>query len=616
MKRKVVAIVLARINSTRLPGKVLMDICGRPMLGHIIDRLKKVRLIDEIILATTSQKEDEVLLDFAKEEEIKSFAYEGDPEDVVARIREAGEKFKADIMVNVNGDCPLIHPPVIEQLIKALVEHDAEMSTVANLDGKKVIHGGVNVFTLKGWQKVDENSTELYQRQNTTACLLDYPDLLKKVEVKDKPIFYQINHRIWVDTPADLEFMREVYKRLYKPGKIVNLEDVIHLLEKHPDLMEINSHVRQKGLKDKSRKVVFRVDGDEKVGMGHIVRCLALATELQERYFCGVSFIIKGEGGIAEMIREKGFKVEVLPSRMSGEDEAKRIVDFSRDYGANRIILDLKDEVSPEYIFKLRKTNIPVISMDNNGEGAFFADVNIFPVAHFIPDNRWKKYRGKLYYGPEYVILRREFRKDYPPLDNKTPNILITMGGSDRENLTRKILQATLSIPDVRITVILGRFFTYYSEIRQMAARKGNIDVYRDVQNIAEFMLRADLAITYFGVTAYELAKMGVPAIVIAHSERDKINAERFSKYGTCISLGYFKEVNEKKIYSATRRLLGDKKLREKMSENGKKLLDGKGGERVARIIVDSVRGSGVSIFRRNKNFPINEFSCQWEIVT
>jgi len=256
----------------------------------------------------------------------------------------------------------------------------------------------------------------------------------------------------------------------------------------------------------------------------------------------------------------------------------------------NRFSLDGQNRWG-EFIFtqQAKKIGFKVIVLGHflYHEGAFFADVNIFPVAHFIPDNRWKKYRGKLYYGPEYVILRREFRKDYPPLDNKTPNILITMGGSDRENLTRKILQATLSIPDVRITVILGRFFTYYSEIRQMAARKGNIDVYRDVQNIAEFMLRADLAITYFGVTAYELAKMGVPAIVIAHSERDKINAERFSKYGTCISLGYFKEVNEKKIYSATRRLLGDKKLREKMSKNGKKLLDGKGSERVARIIVD-----------------------------
>lgn len=588
-KKRIVAIILARMGSTRLPGKVLMDICGRPMLGHIIDRLKSVKLIDEIVLATTSRPSDRVLLDFAKKERIKGFAYDGDPEDVVARLRRAGEEFAADVMVNVNGDCPLIHPPLIERLLETILKHDVETVRIAKLNGRKVIHGGVGVFTLNGWRKVDENSTEPYQRQNTTACLLDCPDLLKKVEIEDEPIFYELNHRIWVDTCADLEFVRAICRRLnYKPGKVIDLREVINLLKKEPGLMEINSRVRQKRMQDKSRKIIFRVDAGREIGMGHLVRCLALATELQERYFCGAGFVIKNEDGVQEIIRERGFKVEVLPSDISREDEAGEVLKLAQNYGADRIVLDLKEKLSVDYIKRLKQIKIPLISIDNDGPGALLADVNIFPVMHFVPDKRWADYKGKLYYGPEYVILRRQFLKDYPCPDNKVPDILITMGAGDTENLTGKVLSAILPIPDIHITVVLGKFFAHYEKIKKMIAGRDNITVYQDVKNMAEVMAKADLAITYFGITAYELAKMGIPTMVIAHSKEDEINVEELAKLDVYVGLGYYEDVDERSIYSAASNLLCSKKLRDRMSLRGKQLFDGKGSERVTRIIIDT----------------------------
>jgi len=263
---------------------LIKDICGRDLLGHIIDRLRKVKSIDEIVLATTNRKEDIPLLEFAKREKIKSFAYDGDKEDVVGRIRKAGEYFSADILVHISGDCPLIYPPTIERLIDALIKNKAEMASIA----------------------VEENSTKSYQRENLVACLLDYPHLLKKVEIDDEPIFYELNHRISVDTQADLNFMRKVYKRLYRPGEIVDLKEAIKLLKREPKLMEINSRVRQKKLQDKSKRILFRVDANQKIGMGHLIRCLALASELQERYFCGISFIIKSSNSVTDMIKERG----------------------------------------------------------------------------------------------------------------------------------------------------------------------------------------------------------------------------------------------------------------------------------------------------------------------
>ncbi|MCD6472789.1 UDP-2,4-diacetamido-2,4,6-trideoxy-beta-L-altropyranose hydrolase [Candidatus Aerophobetes bacterium] len=600
MNQKIVALIIARMTSTRLPGKGLKDICGRDLLGHIIDRLRKVKSIDEIVLATTNRKEDIPLLEFAKREKIKSFAYDGDKEDVVGRIRKAGEYFSADILVHISGDCPLIHPPTIERLIDALIKNKAEMASIAKKNGKKVIHEGIGVCTLKAWQKVEENSTKSYQRENLVACLLDYPHLLKKVEIDDEPIFYELNHRISVDTQADLNFMRKVYKRLYKPGEIVDLKEAIKLLKREPKLMEINSRVRQKKLQDKSKRILFRMDANQKIGMGHLIRCLALASELQERYFCGISFIIKSSNSVTDMIKERGFKVEILSKNISKEDELSQIEKFVQDYGIDRIILDLKDKIANEYILKLRKLNIPIISIDNDSEEAFFADINIFPVAHFIPDRKWENYKGKLYYGPEYVILRREFQKDYPYPNNSIPNILITMGGSDAENLTGKVLSAILPIPDIHITIILGKFFAHYNKIRQMIRGRNNIIIYQDVTNMAEIMTKADLAVTYFGVTAYELAKMGIPAIVIAHSREDKLNAERFAEHGTCVSLGYCKEVNKEKICSVIRKLLSNKEIRKKMSIRGRELLDGRESERIAKIIINSEERSIVTTGAQN----------------
>jgi len=98
-------------------------------------------------------------------------------------------------------------------------------------------------------------------------------------------------------------------------------------------------------------------------------------------------------------------------------------------------------------------------------------------------------------------------------------------------------------------------------------------------------MAKADLAITYFGITAYELAKMGVPTMVIAHSKEDEINTERFSRYGTCMSIGYFKHIGKKKIYLSVKNFIKDKKLRDKMSIEAKQLFDGKGAERIAQIV-------------------------------
>ena len=113
---KVVATIEARMTSSRLPGKVLLTVLGKPMLHYLVLRLKSVPSIDEIIIATTTNTSDDVIVEFAKSEGV--LYYRGSEEDVMARVIGAGEKANADVLVEITGDCPIIDPDIIEQTIQ------------------------------------------------------------------------------------------------------------------------------------------------------------------------------------------------------------------------------------------------------------------------------------------------------------------------------------------------------------------------------------------------------------------------------------------------------------------------------------------------------------------
>ncbi|MDF9409144.1 NTP transferase domain-containing protein [Pelotomaculum isophthalicicum JI] len=590
LKPKVVAVILARLTSTRLPRKGLKDICGRPLLGHIVERLKRVKSIDQIVMATTSRSEDIPLKDFSEKEGIGFFAYEGDPEDVVDRTRAAAELFGADILVQISGDCPLVHPPITEKLILALLESGASRAVISRLNGKEAIHEGIAVFSMEGWVKVDKNSTKPHQRENLVACLMEYPELLEKVEVMDDPVFYTYKHRISVDTQADLEFMREIYRRLYKNGEVVDLAKVIGLLKKEPRIAEINSLVHQKGLLDKSKRVLFRVDAGNEIGMGHIVRCLALASCLTEEHFCGIAFIIKGNHCEAEeLIIEKGFKMKTIPADVSLEDELMSIIEFTKEYQANAIILDLKEKLNKEYVVKLKESKVPVISIDNYGEGSFVADVVIIPGMHWQPEEG-KYYPGVVYHGWEYVMLRKEFNYAYPTPENKIPNVLIAMGGGDSQNLTAMSLISLLPLlPEIRINIIVGRFYSFVEELKTLINNNPQVILHVNIKNPAPIMASADIALTSFGVTMYELASLGVPVITLNPTLEHDLLAEKMKKYGFLVNLGFFKAVDKKDVFEMVSRLINDRSVLPKMAQKGRDLLSGNGIRRIAGILMKKI---------------------------
>jgi len=242
-------IIQARMGSTRLPGKVLKDIVGKPMLWHLINRLKLSKEINEIILAIPDTKENNVLEKFAKENKVKYF--KGSEQDVLSRYFKAAKKFKCAIIVRITSDCPLIDPEIVDLVIKKHFDSGADFA--ANfLEGEKTKSiertfpkgTEVEVFNFATLEKAYKQAKKQYQKEHVDPYIFEHPEIFKIATVKNTE---NISHFRWtVDERKDLELVREIYKKLYKKDKVFLMEDIVRLFKKYPELMETNKDVKHK----------------------------------------------------------------------------------------------------------------------------------------------------------------------------------------------------------------------------------------------------------------------------------------------------------------------------------------------------------------------------------
>ncbi|MCG6534808.1 MAG: NTP transferase domain-containing protein, partial [Syntrophales bacterium LBB04] len=291
MKRNVLAVIEARMASRRMPGKVLALLAGKPLLWHILHRLRKTKRVNSIVVATTTNPADDVLEGFAAREGISLIR--GPEENVLQRHLMAAERYSPDIILRITGDAPLVDPHLIDRSLQTLMEREADFVTVK--PGVPCIHEGIDPFTVAALRKLSvEAGDDPYAREHVSSFFKRHPGFCKTAYV-EIPLEEQIRDaRISVDTPADLEFLETLYARLKSlPGE-VDLRDVVKLLLKEPNLLKINSHVRRKTETHTNREIMFRGDGGRKQGLGHIYRCLALADVFRETYGGGVTFEMAG----------------------------------------------------------------------------------------------------------------------------------------------------------------------------------------------------------------------------------------------------------------------------------------------------------------------------------
>jgi spore coat polysaccharide biosynthesis protein SpsF len=241
---RVVVIVQAHLGSTRLPGKALKDIGGRTMLARVARRTRRATLLAEVLVATTEKQADSAIV--AECEALGVPVFRGSEEDVLDRYYQAAKASDAEAVVRITSDCPLVDPGVIDQVVGAFLDEqvDYASNSIVRTYPRGLEVEVMNTVTLaRAWRQAKEP----YQRTHVTPYIYENPALFRLVSVTADRDYS--GYRWTVDTPEDLEFVREVYAHLGGDDSF-SWHDALRLLESEPELLAINSHVRQKTLRE------------------------------------------------------------------------------------------------------------------------------------------------------------------------------------------------------------------------------------------------------------------------------------------------------------------------------------------------------------------------------
>lgn len=237
---KTLAIIQARMNSTRLPGKVLMKISGKTVLEHVVKRVSQSKLIDEVVVATTINKSDLTIAALCKR--LKVHIFRGSENDVLNRYYQTAKKYHADNIARITSDCPLIDPAIIDKVIKK--HFDAGNDYTANTILETYPDGeDVEIFKNSALVQAWENARLLSEREHVTPYIKKHKEFFKLGNIKN---VINLSKKRWtLDNKEDFEFIKKVYQYLYASDHFFSMEKILKCLEKHPELEFVNSHIKR-----------------------------------------------------------------------------------------------------------------------------------------------------------------------------------------------------------------------------------------------------------------------------------------------------------------------------------------------------------------------------------
>ncbi|NHN33883.1 cytidylyltransferase domain-containing protein [Paenibacillus agricola] len=241
---KINAVVATRMTSSRLPGKVLMELCGQPSLVRLIERLRKSKYIHEIIIATTINPEDDVVVQTASEQKVH--CYRGSEEDVLQRTVEAAKAFDSEWIVQVTSDCPLIDAEAIDAVIQRMLEQPYLDYVGNHLVRTYPLGYSVEIFRASVLEHVEQITKDPADREHVSLYLYEHPEEYKLSNVEAPFFLRHPEYRLTLDTEDDYKLINQIYNALYTHNPDFTLYDIIKYLEINPELTQINKHIEQK----------------------------------------------------------------------------------------------------------------------------------------------------------------------------------------------------------------------------------------------------------------------------------------------------------------------------------------------------------------------------------
>jgi len=509
MLMRVVAIIQARMGSTRLPGKILEKIGDKPLLEILVNKLKNSQFIDDIVIATTNNQNDDVVEKFSQNLNINY--YRGSEKDVLGRYVEAAEKFNADVVVRVTGDNPLTDIELVDKLIYAHFKNNSEytycLDTPLGISAEIVNSNILKEISLKADLDFD--------REHVTPYIRSHPENYKILNFTSNLKNQYI--RLTVDTKEDLDLIKIIHQNL-GDFENLNVKDIINFLKLNPEISQINSDIKQNPDNTiKTINIAFLTEGSSKMGMGHVYRSLTFAKELMVNLGVKAYFLTKSNENVIKIIEEENFSV----FKLEDDDE---IEDILKKLDINLTIIDNLN--FKESILSMIKDTMDtkVVMVDNlTPKNDKYADVVLSLVrSNFENKNCYNKNINTKYFcGPKYLILRDEFdsfkkKKDLKP---RIEDILLIFGGSDPSNHTSTVLKKLSN--NVRVNIVLGPEFKHFDDLDNVKKKiqNKNVIIHKEPKNVAELMYNTDLVITSPGLSMFEAVYVGTPVLAISQSD-------------------------------------------------------------------------------------------------
>lgn len=345
---------------------------------------------------------------------------------------------------------------------------------------------------------------------------------------------------------------------------------------------------------------LIRADGNEKIGAGHLMRCMTIAEEIEKRIGRDEVCFLCADAASGEMAKEAGFRAFVMGTDYRDmESELPAWESFldscagQADAEGNVILVD-SYHATERYLEGLRRFGSRAL-MDDLAERAYPVDCVVNYNVSADPERYRALYQGtdaRMLVGKEYVPVRPQFRdRDYDVRDNAKA-VLVTVGGGDRDNIGGRILERIYR-EDKEFYFAAGRYYPYLEEIKKMEKVHGNIHVLHDVKDMAGLMARCDAAVTAGGSTVYEMAAVGIPFVCFSCAENQEALVQYIGATDTACAAGEWHRDRDGtlgRIAESVGRLLEDRKLRRTYYRREKGLIDGKGAARLAEKLAGQIK--------------------------
>jgi UDP-2,4-diacetamido-2,4,6-trideoxy-beta-L-altropyranose hydrolase len=345
--------------------------------------------------------------------------------------------------------------------------------------------------------------------------------------------------------------------------------------------------------------LIFRADANPQIGIGHIMRCLALSQAWQAANGRSI-FAIGGRiPTLEKRLKEEKAQIFRLKKGDGGEDDVQETINLAYKHNVSWVVVD-GYQFAQDYQQNIKQAGLQLLFIDDYGHsGQYCADLILNQNINADESLYYNRaFHSKLLLGTNYVLLRQEFlswhcwQREIPPVARR---LLVTLGGADPDNVTLKVIYALqqVEMEDLEAIVVIGgsnphnKALRSAIEILKMDNSKCKIRLEFDVRKMPELMAWADMAITAGGSTNWELAFMGLPSLVLSLKENQRTVAEGLASIGIVVNLGRHEDVVLNMISTSTKLLANDPERRSRMSQCGRRLIDGLGVKRVLARIKD-----------------------------